>query len=120
MAQGLNLREKRCEMVDWGVERGRAAMAAFPTTENLRAYGKVNKKYRVGSGGSKEEGAPQWPLSQTKEMELQLSAKLERMAYRNGRIPRSSRWTGREGECRRGPTGDELKRAAHRNGRFPW
>jgi len=33
MAQGLNFREKRCEIVDWGVERGRAAMAAFPTTE---------------------------------------------------------------------------------------
>ena len=35
MAQGLNLREKRCEIVDWGVERGRAAMAAFPTTETV-------------------------------------------------------------------------------------
>ena len=33
MAQGLNFREKRCEIVDWGVERGRAAMAAFRTTE---------------------------------------------------------------------------------------
>jgi len=35
VAQGLNLRKKRCEIVDWGVERGRAAMAAFPTTETV-------------------------------------------------------------------------------------
>ena len=35
MAQGLNLKEKGCEIVDWGVERGRAAMAAFPTTETV-------------------------------------------------------------------------------------
>ena len=35
VAQGLNLREKGCEIVDWGVERGRAAMAAFPTTETV-------------------------------------------------------------------------------------
>ena len=49
------------------LERGRAAMAAFPNQENASCE-QMQKK------------------------------KLERGAHRNGRFPRSSRWTGRKGE----------------------
>ena len=44
---------------------------------------------------------------------------LEREAYRNGRIPRSSRWTGKEGECSEEPTGKELKRGRTAMAAFP-
>ena len=43
----------------------------------------------------------------------------ERGAYRNGRFPRSSRWTGKEGECSEEPTDKELKRLRTAMAAFP-
>jgi len=53
-----------------------------------------------------------------KEMEVQSCMNLKGV-YRNGRIPRSSRWTGREEECSMEPTGKELKRGRTAMAAFP-